>query len=58
MSDRDKLARERKRLAAILPLLDSDRRPDVELRLKHIDAILGKRPKAGVGTLSGHGQAA
>lgn len=52
MSDRDKLARERKRLAAILPLLDSDRRPDVELRLKHIDAILGKRPKAGVGTLS------
>jgi hypothetical protein len=50
MADPKKLARERKRLAAILPLLDSDRRPLVEERIKRIDAKLG-RPKAGVGTL-------
>ena len=51
MADRKKLARERKRLAAILPLLDADRRPDVELRLKHLDGILGQRPRSGVGNL-------
>ena len=51
MADHKKLARERKRLAAILPILDADRRSDVELRLKHLDALLGRRPKAGVGTL-------
>ena len=50
MADPKKLARERKRLAAILPLLDSDRRPLVEERIKRIDAKLG-RPKPGVGTL-------
>lgn len=50
MADPKKLARERKRLAAIVPLLDSDRRPLVEERIKRIDAKLG-RPKPGVGTL-------
>jgi len=51
MSDTKKLAQERKRLAAILPLLDSERRGAVEERLKRIDAKLG-RPKAGIGTLA------
>lgn len=51
MSDTKKLMQERKRLAAILPLLDSERRGAVEERLKRIDAKLG-RPKAGIGTLA------
>jgi hypothetical protein len=51
MSDTKKLMQERKRLTAILPLLDSGRRGAVEERLKRIDAKLG-RPKAGIGTLA------
>lgn len=51
MADDKKLIRERKRLVAILPLLDTDRRASVEDRIKRIDAKLG-RPKAGVGTLA------